>query len=186
MRVFIAALLGAWLMGNVAMAVVATQNFRAVDRVLRAAAGSAGSLRDPHIARSAPSELIRLMERLPAAEARMLLRYLASEMNRFYFRIWGWGQLLLALLTLGGLWAGGVEDRVVHASVVAMLALVLVAVFALTPEITAIGRRLDFAPRNPPPPEFARFWRFHTLYTLLDLAKMGLGLLALIRLARLP
>jgi hypothetical protein len=67
-----------------------------------------------------------------------------------------------------------------------MLALVLVAIFALTPEITAIGRRLDFAPRNPPPPELARFWRFHTLYTLLDLAKMGLGLLALIRLARLP
>ncbi len=172
MRMLVAAVLGAWLMGNVALAVVATQNFRAVDRVLRTAAE--------------PSELARRLERLSAVEARELLRYLASEMNRFYFRIWGWSQLLLALLTLGGLWMGGVQDHWVRASVVAMLALVLVAVLFLTPEITALGRRLDFAPRNPPPPEFARFWRLHTLYTLLDLAKMGLGVLALFRLARLP
>ncbi len=171
MKVLVAALLGAWLMGSVAVAFVATQNFRTVDRVLRAASGQA--------------DLARRLEPLGATEARALLRHLASEMNRFYFRAWGWGQVGLALLILGGLWGGGLHDRLARLCVAVMLALVLVTVWPITPEIIALGRRLDFAPRQPPPPEYARFWRWHTAYTLLDLVKLGLGVVALLRLARL-
>jgi len=169
-KTIVAALLGAWLMGSLAIAFVATHNFRAVDRVLRGA--------------SDRPELSTRLERLGATDARMLLRHLASEMNRFYFRAWGWGQLVLALLVLVGLWGGGIPDRLVRGLVLTMLGIILVAAFYITPEVVAIGRRLDFAPRDPPPPDFARFWRLHTAYTLLDLAKLGIGVLALIRLAR--
>ncbi len=162
--------LSAWLMGSLVIAFVATQNFRAVDRVLQAAPDH--------------PELARQIERMGATDVRLLLRHLASEMNRFYFRAWGWSQLLLALLLLGGLWRSGWPDRVVSGSVLAMLAIVLVFVFSLTPAIVAMGRQLDFAPRNPPPPSYAHFWRLHMAYTLLDLVKMGLGVLSLIRLVR--
>ncbi len=172
MKTLVAAVLGAWLFGSLAIAIVATQNFRAVDRVLRSA--------------SERPELAERLKRVGAADARLLLRYLASEMNRFYFRAWGWGQLLLALVALAGLWGGGIRDRVVQGSVLLMVALVLIAVLHLTPEVVAIGRRLDFAPRDPPPPDFARFWRLHMAYTLLDFAKLGVGVVALLRLARSP
>jgi len=172
MKTLVAAVLGAWLLGSLAIAFVATQNFRTVDRVLRSA--------------SERPELAERLKRVGTTDARLLLRHLASEMNRFYFRAWGWGQLLLALVALAGLWGGGIRDRLVQGSVLVMLAIVLVAVLHLTPEVVAIGRRLDFAPRDPPPPDFARFWRLHTTYTLLDLVKLGVGAIALFRLARLP
>ncbi|MCS6815762.1 MAG: hypothetical protein N2443_00770 [Blastocatellia bacterium] len=172
MKTLIIATLGAWLMGSLAIAFVATQNFRAVERVLRAASGQ--------------PELARYIERLGAAEARTLLRHLASEMNRFYFQVWGWSQLFLALVVLVGLWGGGIHDRIAQGLVLVMIAIVLVAVLYLTPEVMAIGRRLDFVPRDPPPPDFARFRRLHAAYTLLDLVKLGMGAIVLFRLARLP
>jgi hypothetical protein len=170
MKTMVAAGLGAWLMGSLAIAFVATQNFRAVERLLRGASGR--------------PELAERLERAGTAEARLLLRHLASEMNRFYFRAWGWSQLILALLVLAGMWGGGTEDRFARGAVLAMLGIVLLGVFYLTPEVVAIGRRLDFVPRDPSSPDVARFWRLHTAYTLLDLAKLGLGALVLIRLAR--
>ncbi len=172
MKTLVAAVLGAWLLGSLVIAFIATQNFRTVDRVLRGA--------------SERPELAERLKRVGTADARLLLRHLASEMNRFYFRAWGWSQLLLALVALVGLWGGGIHDRVVRGSVLVMVAIVLIAALHITPEVVTIGRRFDFAPRDPPPPDFARFWRLHMAYTLLDFVKLGMGVVALFRLARLP
>ena len=81
-------LMGAWLMGTALLWVVATENFRRVDAVL------SGS----------NSEFHRQLEPLTPGEARLALRFLASELNRFYFTAWGGFQLVLVLgpWSLGG------------------------------------------------------------------------------------
>ena len=61
-------LMGAWLMGTVSLWVIATENFRRVDAVLSS----------PH------SEFHQRLEPLPAGEARVVLRFLASELNRVF------------------------------------------------------------------------------------------------------
>src|SRR3954462_14937114 len=70
-------LLGLWLAGGLFMAWVATQNFREVDRLL---------------SREDPAATLRLQPL--GAEARTILRYHASEMNRWLFRNWEIVQLV--------------------------------------------------------------------------------------------
>src|SRR5258708_39070318 len=79
------ALLGAWIAGSLFMIMVATQNFRSVDRLL-ASPGRAGA----HV------------ERMGHDDARTFLRYQVSEQNRWYFETWEKIQLAagLALLAL--------------------------------------------------------------------------------------
>ena len=60
------ALMGAWLMGTASLWVVATENFHRVDAVL------SGSNKEFH----------QRLEPLPAGESRLVLRFLASELNR--------------------------------------------------------------------------------------------------------
>src|SRR5438128_1545389 len=74
-----------WLMGTVSMAVVATQNFYTIDRLLAA---------QPNPAFAAD------VEKLGHDTARELLRYLSSELNRLYFQSWNLAQLALGILTL--------------------------------------------------------------------------------------
>ena len=76
-RRFACFLLGLWLAGGLFMAYVATQNFRGVDRLL-----SGGN----------PAAASRLKPLGP--QARMILRYQASEMNRWLFGAWETTQLV--------------------------------------------------------------------------------------------
>lgn len=152
------------------MALVATQNFRTVDRVLHGAASD--------------SELKRKLDGLAPGDARMVLRHLASEMNRLYFRAWEAAQLLFGAVLLVLVSIGPNRDLTSRNLIIVMVVIVVAFVAYLTPNIVALGRGLDFVPRDPPPPEFARFWQFHIAYTLLDLLKLGLGLWAAIRLVR--
>jgi len=70
--------LGGWLMGSVIMFVVATRNFRLVDELLRA---------------SPNASFQALVAQTGAPAIRDLLRYLSSELNREYFRLWNLTQL---------------------------------------------------------------------------------------------
>lgn len=65
-------LMGAWLMGTAFLWLVATENFRRVDAVLSS----------PH------PEFHQRVEPLPAGEARQVLRFLASELNRLVSVPW--------------------------------------------------------------------------------------------------
>ncbi len=157
--------LGLWLGGSLAMWFVATQNFRTVDRILGQPTPQAGPV----------------LRTLPAETPRPLLRHLSSELNRFYFRAWGWAQLVLgaalaALLTV----AGRRSDALLAA---AMVLLVAVLLAVITPQIITLGRTLDFVPRNPPPPEMSTFWKLHAAFTVLDGLKVLTGLVLAWRLS---
>lgn len=148
-------LLGAWMMGSLVLLVVAPTNFRLIDELL---------------ARSENASFRGLVEHVGHDPARELLRYLSSELNRKFFMLWNVAQLAIAiaLVAFSRTLPGG---RRVRSALLAAVALVLL-LLVLQPMITSLGRALDFVPREPPPPELARFQMLHVAYTVIELVKL--------------
>jgi len=157
------ALLSAWLTFTLVMWFAATQSFSTVDRVLR----------------TPNPQFTAATKGMAEAQARVVLRHLASEINRTFF--WGYG---LAQIVVGGLllwlhWRETPRDSLGFGVVCGMFVLALILTLVLTPLIVSLGRSIDFVPRNPPPPVMPRFWALHGAFTGLDGVKFlaGLGLL---------
>jgi hypothetical protein len=156
--------MGAWLMGTVCTSVVATENFYTIDHLLAA---------------SPNSSFTAAVQQLGQPQARELLRYLSSELNRLYFQMWNVAQLVLGGLVLW-LVAGSTQQDPARArravrGVVAMLAIVVTMLVWLTPSIVSLGRSLDFVPRDPAPGGMQRFWMLHAAYTSLEMLKLIVG-----------
>jgi len=160
-------ILGAWIAGSICMSVVATENFYTIDRLLASRA-------NPTFAAA--------VDRLGAAEARDLLRYLSSELNRLYFQLWNGAQIVLGALAL---WLIANPAKTAKWGVAAMLGIVALMLVYLTPQIVTLGRSLDFVPRDPAPPGLSRFWVLHAAYTSLEMLKLAIGLVVAISLIRL-
>jgi hypothetical protein len=162
-QVLAVAVLGAWLVSTLAMWFAATRSFTTVDTVLR----------------RANPQFMEATKPLGDAATRVVLRYLASEINRTLF--WGYGtlQITLGVILFLLLWQQRPRDPVGIGVAATMLALVAILTFVITPLIISLGRSLDFVPRNPPPPVMPRFWALHGSFTGLDGVKFlaGLGLL---------
>lgn len=167
MRTTIALLLGVWLAGTLLLGGVASENFFMIDRLL---AHSHASLQKDVAA-------------LPAGEARAMLRYVSSELNRFYFQVWGWFELGLAVIVV---WLAipGLKQSRFKVGFSSMLALVAVMTLYITPRIIVVGRALDFVPRYPPPPGLSEFGMLHGAYSILDLVKLLIGVWMAVALAR--
>jgi len=159
-------ILGAWIAGSICMSVVATENFYTIDRLLGSRANAAFGA---------------AVDRLGAVEARDLLRYLSSELNRLYFQLWNGAQIVLGVLAL---WLIAGSAKTVKWGVAVMLAIVVLMLVYLTPAIVTLGRSLDFVPRDPAPPGMSRFWILHAAYTSLEMLKLVIALLVAISLAR--
>ena len=94
-------LLGAWLAGSLFMWMVATQNFRSVDRLLESPSPQASTQFD----------------KLGRDGARTLLRYHVGEQNRWYFETWELAQIVVGALLI----AASVERSATASSASAML-----------------------------------------------------------------
>jgi hypothetical protein len=162
--------MGAWLSGMVIVSVVAAQNFYVIDRLLSGSTNPAFSAS---------------VGQLGHQPARDLLRYLSSELNRFYFQLWNATQIAIGLLMFWLVWGSRVRPMV-RWGVLVMLAIVVVMMLGLTPEITAVGRRLDFVPRDPPPPDMGRFWILHAAYTGLAMFNLIVGVVVALWIGRDP
>jgi hypothetical protein len=160
--------MGAWVAGTLIVFVIATQNFYTVDRLLTDSANAAFRAQ---------------VDSLGTARGRELLRYLSSELNRLYFQLWNGAQLALGVVVL---WLPGRSRQHVRSrnGVLVMVALVSVMTLWLQPEITSLGRSLDFVPRDPEPPGMSRFWMLHAIYTTLEVCKLVLGVTVAVWLAR--
>src|SRR5438477_7509934 len=77
--------MGVWLMGTVSMAIIATENFYTIYRLLDALPNA---------------KLAADVEKLGHDEVFNLLMYLSSELNRLYFQFWNLAQLAIGILTL--------------------------------------------------------------------------------------
>jgi hypothetical protein len=158
-------LLGAWIAGSLAMFLVATHNFQAVDHLLAAPATPATGM----------------IQKLGAAPARMLLRYLSSELNRWYFPVWEWAQIVLLL----GLTAAAAQSgRAARLIPPLLLLLTLLERFAITPEVIRLGRMIDFVPPEASSLERSQFWKLHGAYSALEVVKLLLGIVLSVLLLR--
>ena len=152
-------LLGAWIGGSVFMDMVATQNFRSVDRLLS----------------SPPASVAQRVQAMGGHDAaRAFLRYQASELNRQYFTTWEDAQIALGLLLICILFLAGHRDGVTIWLPSLMLAVTLLMHFWLTPVITRLGRGMDFMPAGQASSS-TQFWVFHGAYSALELIKLGWG-----------
>ena len=157
------AILSAWLILTPVMWFAATNSFSTVDRVLR----------------TAGPQFSEATKGMAEGQARVVLRHLASEINRSFFWAYGLAQIVLGGVLLLLLWRATPRDVLGFGLVCFMLGLVLILTLVLTPIIISLGRSIDFVPRTPPPPVMPRFWALHGAFTGLDGVKFvaGLGLL---------
>ena len=69
---------------------------------------------------------------------------------------------------------------------IGMLAVVAFLTIWVTPQIMAVGRSLDFVPRDPEPQSLATFGMLHATYTILEVLKFAVGVLVAVGIFRLP
>jgi len=146
-------LAGFWLGMLVASWLMATANFRAVDRVLGP---------------DARPEIAARLGGVPAEDRRVVLRHLVGEINRWMFGRWALAQLALGGIVLAAAWRLPGWPRLLAA---AALLLVVVQLAFLTPAIESAGRSIDFVPRPLPPDVGRRFGTLHAAYVGADFAK---------------
>ncbi|HXH50074.1 MAG TPA: hypothetical protein VNM47_12085 [Terriglobia bacterium] len=158
--------LSLWIGWTLFMWFAATRSFRTVDEVLK----------------SPPAQLSSDVQGLKPEQTREVLRYLASEINRTYFRAYGWGQLVLGTALLFLLAWRTPRNGLDPAIAAIMLFIVIILTLGVMPQIIALGRNIDFLPRTPPPPGYQRFWKLHMMFTGLDGAKLMGGIFLLFRL----
>jgi hypothetical protein len=158
-----------WLTGTIGMAVVATENFYTIDRLI-AAQPNATFATD--------------IEKFGRGPTHDLLYYYSSELNRLYFQYWNVAQLAIGVLTLWLVVKLPGSDRAKW-QVVAMLAIVLFLTAIITPLIVSVGRSIDFVPRNPPPDGLRTFGLLHATYTVFDGIQLILGVLVTLWLTKL-
>jgi hypothetical protein len=135
-----ALVVGIWLGAGVFADIAVTQNFATVDRFLATRTGDMNR----------PAE-------------RLFLRRNAGEENNFLFANWELAELGIGAALLLVVFRGG---RVLMGLTVAMLAIVCVQHFYLSPEITELGRQ---------EPVTAHFWMLHGIYSGIEILKLGLG-----------
>ncbi|MBI4478896.1 MAG: hypothetical protein HY651_02635 [Acidobacteria bacterium] len=157
-RTVMSFLLGGWLVGTILISFVAAENFWIIDRLL---------------ATSLNAAFHKDVGQLPVGEARAMLRYLASEQNRFCFVWWGWAEATLGVVLL--VMALRLKSGRMALGVALMLATVAALQVYLTPRIVEVGRALDFVPREPPPANLRTFGLLHAAYSLIDLLKLLAG-----------
>lgn len=144
-------LTGVWLGAIAASWMAATASFRGVDRTL-------GTDMRP--------ELDRHLAGLDAVGRRMVLRHLASEINRWMFLRLGLAQLALGVLALATAWPSAPARWLLAVAVAAAIGQI-----GLGGAIESFGRSLDFLPRPLPSALARRFGLLHATFLLLDAGK---------------
>ena len=143
------------------MDMVATQNFRSVDRLLEKPAPPAA----------------QQLEKLGPGAARVLLRHQVPEQNRWYFETWGVTEVAIGAALLLVLLFGSSETNFSLLLALLMLLIAIVQRFALTPQMVFLGRLIDWIPVGQPSPERSRFWLLHNAFVGLELFNWVFALL---------
>ena len=162
--------MGVWLMGTIFVSVVAAQDFYTIDRLL---------------ASPDNETFARMVEEIGPGDSRSLLRYLASELNRRFFQLWNLAQFRIGAAVLW-LVLGVPQASRLKWPLIGMLAVVAFLTIWVTPQIMAVGRGLDFVPREPEPQSLATFGMLHATYASLEVLKFAVGVLVAVGIFSLP
>ncbi len=152
-------LLGAWSGATVFMWQTAIQNFAVAE----------------HVAGARNEGLRGVVEGISQQDLRAVVRHQASEVNRLFFRSWGWVQIGLAAAGLLLAWMAQ-AGRAVQAGMAVMFAIVVGLATYVVPETIRLGRMMDFAPDTALADVRSMFWALHHSYTAVDMLKLVVGL----------
>ncbi len=147
---------GLWIALTVSMGFVATGNFHVVEL---------DQLRNAS----------EVFEDIPEGEPRrQALRYVASELNRYFFAEYDRANLAVGLVALVLLGLAGRRRKVEALFVLVGCGIAAASMFYTTPLMTDLGREIDFLPRDPKPPKVLEFYRYHGFVIGAELVKLGL------------
>ena len=146
--------LGAWLLGSLFMAFVATRNFQTATRILA----------------SPPPEAGKMIQTIGDESARQLLRHLAGEANRGIFETWELTQLILGVALIA-LFLFSAKNRILAGLAAAMLILSAFQHLRITPDLVALGRSIDFVPRAAASLSRLQFGKLHAAYGVIEAVK---------------
>lgn len=152
-------LLGAWLAASIFMTWVATHNLQSVDSLLNTNSVQAQ----------------RQLRDMGHDKARVLMRFQASELNRYYFGAWEGFQIILGIVLAIALLFATNGNRLMMSLAAGMLAIVIIQKLTVTPPIIELGRGLDFATDGQMQVERQAFWNYHNFYSAMELAKLAMG-----------
>lgn len=142
------------------MILLASRNFQHVDEVLK----------------SAPPPIARMSEALGPQNSRVLLRHLVTEQNRYYLNKWEQTQLFLGAL-LTGVFLLLSRNRLLASFSGAMLLLVILGHYKITPELDWMSANIEFLPAGAESTERDHFWKLQTIYGVLEVVKLMLGVI---------
>lgn len=136
-------------------------------------------------------------ERLPEAETVLgqfgdakakarTLRYVASELNRHFFSVYGWANLMLAAVALVLVSTSPRKSRWRTFAILACFAIAAIGILYLTPTLIDLGRQIDFVPQEQMPEPVGQFYLFHRLNEGLELLKLVLLTGVSVSLVRTP
>ena len=152
-------ILGAWLLGSLFMAFLATQSFKNVDRILN----------------SPPPAVAKYIEDVGMDVTRLLLRYQSSELNRFFFEAWGVVQLGIGAAFLAACLLTAHRSKFLIFASVGMILLVAYNTFYVLPTMVSLGRSFDFLPPTAAPQDRENFQDYHVMYSVGEVIKLLLG-----------
>ncbi len=159
-------LLGGWILGILIFSFVANQSFSNVDRILN----------------NPPGPAAKDIEDLGQDIARLLLRYEASELNRFFLEVWGVAQIGIGLAVLSAAVFTAHRSKFIMYATGAMILIALFQVGYIVPSMAAIGRSFDFLPPAAAPREREIYASYHVMYSTAEILKLILGFLLSARL----
>ena len=164
-RRIICFLMGTWIGVSAMLALSIYRNFDAVDAALK----------------SPPEQAGRILRALGPDSARMLLRYTAGIENSEIFDTWEDIQAALGLLIAVVMFLSP-STRVLSVVPLVMTLLVLFLHLRINPDLTWLGRSLEFTPLAVDSPQREQFWRLHRIYAILESVKclLGLGVTAIL------
>lgn len=158
-RRLVSILLGLWLGANIVVDLAVTQNFSTVDRFLASPGSVAASIQ---------------LNKIGRADAREILRRNAAEENNVLFDNFEIAEAFLGAILFLLLLFGDRPQISMLAMTFLMLAIVLTQHFALSPQITAMGRNIAALPKESA--AVKKFWMFHGFYSGSELLKIGIGI----------
>jgi hypothetical protein len=159
-------LLGAWLLGILLINFVASQNFANVDRILS----------------SPPGPVAKDIEDLGSDITRLLMRYQATELNRFLFETWGVAQIGLGAAILSASLFTAHRSKFLIFMTIGMIAIALLQVGYIRPTMDGMSRAFDFLPLAAASRERDNYQSYHLMYMVAEVLKLLTGILLSARL----
>lgn len=140
---------------------ISMQNMSNVDRILG----------------SPPAPVAKDIDDLGSDITRLLMRYQATELNRFLAETWGVGQIGLGAAVLSAMLFTSHRSKFLVSATCVMILIALFQVAYIRPSMNAMGRAFDFLPAGAATRERESYQSYATMHTVAEVIKLLIGLL---------